>query len=761
MKSRPFRLNSLPTVTALVIAGSVILMVLLIPDRNQVLERALKDRDFPRIEKLLAATTGGGDAAKPALHAVLAAWLDLNTTVSSLDGKGLDEAAAQRLSRQFLPLVGDRAVAQVAREGLAETIAHAGSADEIAKIAGEISVAIPAGELASFWRMVESTAKRTGNLLAEASAVQALSDGSQQTALRLAGLWIRSGRPEEAVAALKAGLDSFPTSAAGRELASLYLNLLRQENRNSEALDFLLTRRGEALLPGSELPEMIARTSLACGRSAEALPALEEWLRAHPDSAEVWLLLSDIAMGAGDQGLAARALDRYLRLRPDDDAKKMARAKVFEWSGQPGEAVDLYLPLAAGGSRPALDRVIALAPGLHREAELAGVLPRFLPESGTNPDVLALASLLVVAGDYEGARKLFLRHLAAKPDDLAAIRSLAEIDMTDQLFDEASDLYVRARELAPEDLEIEHRLVRLEWLAGRYEGVLDRLRKLASQTHAPDIIQEFYSAAESLGDIPGLVEAMELKIAYDPETQADTYRNLAYYNTLLGRSDDSRRALARGRGKFPKSPFFREELASRLAADGDIAGALKELEGRVGPESQSELKSLYAFLLAQSGRQKAAIKFLQESLSETERRDPEMLELSGGLLESEGRFREAEAVYREAVRVAPGRPGFQLALARALGAQKRGREMQSVLAGIDLTRHPDAARDAAQAYLDIENYRDASAILRRYLAGAAGSGDSLAWRMLGDATLSTGDPERAKRAYRRSLQLVLQETRNP
>ena len=745
------RLDSLPVLAAIVIAATVALLFFLIPNRDRVLERALADKDFSRIEKFLSSESG---VENPNLRALLAGWLDLNSSLAAASGGLLDAPSVVRLAGPFLSLLGKKSFSASALDGLSKTLAHSGSPEEIEKLAATL----PPGERLLVWRAVETAAKAAGNPVALACAARALSDGSVGTALAVAALWQRAGRPDEAAATARAWFDAHPEPFSGEAvpLAALYLGLLRQENRNGEALDFLLAHRS-LLDHGSEMADLLARSALATGRSADALPALDDWLRAHPDNADIWLLFADMAMGAGRQELAARALENYLRLHPDDEARQFTRAKALEWSGHPGEAADAYLPLAEKGSRPALDRLIALAPGLHREADLARVLPRFLPESGTSPELVLLASLLVLEGDYDGARTLYHRHLAASPDDLKSLKNLAEIDMEDQLFGEARELFLRAQSLAPTDAAIAHSLVRLDWLEGRYDGVVGRLRQLAAQTKDPSIIQEFYSAAESLGDIPALVEAMELKITHDPEVPADTYRNLAYFNTLLGRKADAKRALERGRDKFAGSTFFREELAAKLASEGEVAGALRELDGRVGPDSPKDLKSLYAYLLNRANRAVDALEFLKKSLSAQEKSDPEFLELTGNLFEELGRFRDAEATYREAVRVAPARIEFQLSLARSLGAQGRDREMQSVLSRIDLANHPEAARDAAQVYLDIENYREASALLRRYLSSAKGSGDSLAWRMLGDATLSTGDPARAKRAYRKSLELVLKE----
>jgi len=759
----PLRPGSLPFLIGLVIAVTLLVLFLLIPGQEKVLERALADRDLTRVAKLYEGTPEAARAKNPELFALLKARVDLDQAIAAAGTQMFDAALTASLAAPFLGLLGDGKYGPGAAEGLAETLALSSSPEQIARTMHEV----PGGPAAAsrLWQNIARTATQAGNPVAAASALSALSDGSPASTLEIASLWQQANRPGKGIEIIKSWLDRNPGPLEKGDvpLARLYLDLLRQENLNSEALDFLIAhqRTLSAGLPGREFVDAVSRTALASGRSADALPILKAWDQEHPDDADSWLLLANLAMGVGDQASAASALTNYLKLHPDDKNVQLLRAQALEWSGKPGEAFDAYLPLAAGGSRPAVDRLIALAPGLFRESELAGVLPKFLPATGTSPDLLTLARLYVLEGKYDLARDLFRRHLGVHPDDLEVMKSLAEIDWEDQLFEEARSLYARAHKLDPGNIGFEHKLVQLDWIEGRFEGVVERLRALAEKTRSPDIIQEFYSASESQGDISALVDAMELKLSVEPDAPADTYRNLAYYNTMLGRPEAARDAIARGLKRYPESRYFREELAYRLVAAGDPKAALTALEGKVGRDASLDLKSTYAWLLLQAGRQKDALAFLQESLTPKERQSPDILDLTGSLLEEAGRFREAEALYREAIRVLPGNPKFQLALARALGAQGRQREMRAVLAGIDLDKHPGASRDAAQVYLDLEDYRQGAALLRRYLAGPKGADDSLAWRMLGDATLSSGDVERAKRAYRRALQLVNRETKSP
>jgi Tfp pilus assembly protein PilF len=81
--------------------------------------------------------------------------------------------------------------------------------------------------------------------------------------------------------------------------------------------------------------------------------------------------------------------------------------------------------------------------------------------------------------------------------------------------------------------------------------------------------------------------------------------------------------------------------------------------------------------------------------------------------------------------------------------------MNTVIATIDTNANPAARREIAQLYMDVEDYPAAAAMLKRHLASEEGRKDTLAWRMLGDCTLSSGDPVNAKRAYRRALGLAV------
>lgn len=753
--------HSIPVLTLLVMGVTVAMLVFLIPNKKKVLERAFRDKDLPRIERILEEAKAKGEGEGEPLYGLLRGWLDLRKSLEARKGKLLDAEETAGLAAPFLELYGHGETAANAAEGIAETLAHSGSYDAIRDTLGAVKAKGTEAQKKKFFQEMGKFSEAAGNPLAKAFVAQEVSDGSFRDVFKVAELWQQADRQKEGLAVIEKWFADHPGKLphGSGPVVQKYIEKLRAKNRNGEITDFLIARWDAVneVVEGEWAAVALAQSSLACGRSAAALPTIEKWLAGHPDSGKVWAYLSDMAMGAGNLKLAVQALRNYVRLNPDDTGKKMAEAKALEWSGKPDEAFDAYKGLAAAGDRYALDRMIALAPGLHRENELTSVLPRFLPERGTNADLLLLADLRVLEGEYAQARKLYLRHLEERPDDLEVLRDLGEIDMQEHRYSEAREVFEKIVHLRPKDLEARHHLARIDWYEGKFDGLVDKLRALAYETKDEGIIQEFYSAAESLGDIPALVEATELKIATDPKVPADLYRNLTYFNTLLGRKDAALQAVLRAAEKYPDSQAFREQVVTALVADGKKLEALQALRGWVGADSSSDMKSTYISLLLYAGEGVKALDFLQNSLGPEEKKNREFVDLTAALLEDQGRHREAEQLYRTLVAEHPRNIDYHLALARTLGAQRRDREMRAVLLGIDLEKNPQLYRQVAQVYLDLEDYHEGAALLRRYVSGQAGSGDSLAWRMLGDATLSLGDAQLSKRAYRKALQLVMKE----
>jgi len=739
MRPRGFQLVALAAIGA---AGLAIFF--LIPRTGQLLYRAMLDNDLPLIRSILERSGEGEDP----IHKMARAHLRVADEPGRLDGN-----ATVSLSEPFLAGLADRRLAPLAISGLEQVLARATRPEDV----GAILARVPSTDRAAAARAVLAAALAEGNPAAAAEASEAVPSPPPASAVESARLWRKADRVDRAVAALEGWFSKnpppWPPDAA--PAAETLLGLYAEENQNARALEFLSARSDALadLLGGETWARALVAAALASGKPGAGTGPLRTWLEAHPDHPGLWLSLADLAIQSGNPPLAAEANRRFLEQNPDDRERRLRMAAQLEWAGEPGKAFEAWLPLAAEGSREALDRLIALAPGLKRTQDLTGVLPKFLPSQGTSPELLLLARLLVEQCSYEDARKLFRQHLSAQPDDLGVILELARLDEVDEIFDEARDLYLRAEKLDPDDPEIARAIARLDWIEGRYDGLVARLGNLARKTKDSDIIQQYYSAAESLGEIPALIEATELKIATAKKTDPNFFRILAYHHALLGEEDAAQDALRRAAAAFPSMRGFQTDLAYRLSAAGKPAEALAAL-GPVGAGAPAEVKLLYGELLAASGKRAEALAFLENALPPAASDDPAYLEFMADLMESAGRAAVAEAILRKLALKKPGDSRILLALARSLGAQGKKREMRDVLRPIDLSGEPVLRRDVAQLYMDLEEYPSASALLRSYLASDAGRPDQLGWRMLGDSLLSSGDPVNAKRAYRRSLGLA-------
>jgi tetratricopeptide (TPR) repeat protein len=162
------------------------------------------------------------------------------------------------------------------------------------------------------------------------------------------------------------------------------------------------------------------------------------------------------------------------------------------------------------------------------------------------------------------------------------------------------------------------------------------------------------------------------------------------------------------------------------------------------------MQLFYAFLLSTTGSPQRALDFLNREVPAERLNTIEFLEQLASLYEGMGRYREALVAYQKGLGLEPKNPGFLCGAARMYGRLGRLAEMNATLAKIDVDATPSALMDAARVYLDLERYRDAEALIRRYIRTNPKAG-SMAWRTLGDALLPAGDPRRAKQAYKMAL----------
>src|SRR5436190_7842651 len=152
--------------------------------------------------------------------------------------------------------------------------------------------------------------------------------------------------------------------------------LQREMSRNNEACEIAaaLAKQSE---PGKSRGKWLREMQGTADSPPEQRKLLAEYRRqveANPADAETWELIGEIAAGTEDLGLAKQAFEKLITLRPGDLVAHKRLAELYEWSNDPGRAFDIYAKLAEQKDDAALDRLIALNPGLYRDKDVLRLL---------------------------------------------------------------------------------------------------------------------------------------------------------------------------------------------------------------------------------------------------------------------------------------------------------------------------------------------------------------------------------------------------
>ena len=364
--------------------------------------------------------------------------------------------------------------------------------------------------------------------LAETAALQAreLAPEAREYALLLAGVWVRQGRIDEAVALVEAQLVDQPAETRG------------------------------------DLRLAFARILLDANRLTPARQQLEQVLVDQPEQSEAALLLGMLALNLGDTETARARLTPLL----DGDRKQDAAlqlGRLAESESRWEEALAFYASVNRGpaGLDAAIRRAVVMG-RLGRTDEARALLEALrhdVPPLSVRL-YLAEADILVTAGSLAAARQLYDRALAEHPGhlDLLYGRSLLLEEMGEIAASEA-DLQ-QMIEADPQDARA---LNALGYMLIVHHGALAQARPLIEQAIAlaPDdaaVIDSMgwllFREGDTAGALPYLQRAHDL--FPDPEVAA----HLGEVLWMLGDREAARTVWERALERDPQHPLLRETL---------------------------------------------------------------------------------------------------------------------------------------------------------------------------------------------------------
>jgi tetratricopeptide (TPR) repeat protein len=567
-------------------------------------------------------------------------------------------------------------------------------------------------------------------------------------------LWRAAANPDRALSVLedfeqRSGKSS---SALGPTLMELKFNLLREVGRNREAFDLASGIAARQAVGGARqkwLKFMQANAGDATQRRI-LLKFCRQNVQMNPADAETWRLIAEISVADGELDSAREALQKAIALRPEDLAAQEQLAQLYEWDNEPNLAFDLYLKLAQQNDLSALERLIALNPGLYRDKDLLRLLRGLSGEAHHDKYRLILARLLTKYGEYPEAYALYREHLQQKPKDGAVMEEYARLLQRQQDYESALRVWKSLQNLKPDDEMVRGHIAEVYYLLGDFENSLRAYQQLAKCSTDLVAIQKYCTLAESMGDLQSLSEALTLEIRLKTQGAPEDFIKLAYVFNLLGADGKRQRVLERGLVLYPDNDALRIQLSILLVEMRKGEQALPVLARSQSLKTDPDVLRLYLDLLIERGDYASAEKFVKTGIDETLLETESLNLLQGVIYEGNQDDVAAEKIYQKLYQQHPGESAHALNYLHVLTKLGKTRKARSVLQPLLKNPTPEILKEASRVSAELGDYQEAEKLQVRVM-GLRGEPRFQDWSYLGDIRYSAGKQSAARRAYRQAL----------
>ena len=263
-------------------------------------------------------------------------------------------------------------------------------------------------------------------------------------------------RPGDAAALYRRAIAANPKSFEAH--ISLGLLLARQSNFD-EARPELVT--ATTLDPGEAGVESKARAWRALARidratnpDAASIDLLEA-LKLSPETPDDTLLAAELAEKSGQTDAAEAAYRRILAKDPHSVPANAGLAHILIVRKQYPEAQTLLrAALSAAPDDPTLNAQLAAVLVAQDDADALPLLQKLHNAHPADPAITRmLAQVLAVAGDYAGSDRLYLRLLAANPEDADLLVAHGQNLVHQAQMEEAMKVFDKATQIDPADIE--------------------------------------------------------------------------------------------------------------------------------------------------------------------------------------------------------------------------------------------------------------------------------------------------------------------
>ncbi|MBI5799358.1 MAG: tetratricopeptide repeat protein [Verrucomicrobia bacterium] len=730
-----------------------IIALWLIPTQHGLLERHLVDKNWGRALKTLQELPAKDRARDPRRYALLEIQLERRLlaaddprALASLLARACELAAPFKFTPEFM-------------QEITALLDQSQDAEAVWKLLEPVLPQLPVAVRASLY---EALVKKALAAAKPVLAMQIYAPHWQQnpdvaTTLRLVALTRQAGLPALGLRAVDefARRTGRPLVRASPRLAWERVTLLRETGQPGlayEAIRELMTVVEPA--DRDRLFGLLMTTARESDRIRELLPEIQKRAAAQPENLQLWQMLAELSLASGDQKTAIAAFRQIVALEPNVAANHQRLAQFYEWTALPNDAFDHYLIALRLREPAAIERLIALAPGLYRDADLA----KSLADAGNLIDrkkhAPFLARLEATIGNFEQAEAYYLSLVRDPNASVTLLTEYSRLLMDLAHYDRALPVLLRLQKRQPEDVATLGELAECHFRLGDYTKALALYQQLVRRAPDKATVEGFLTLAESMGELAVAADGLEYWLGRHPEPTARDYQRLAYFQGIAGRKEKLREALQRGVERFPQDTTLRRQLVYSLSDQGQFSAAADVLRAHPELRSDDELTKFYLSLLLQAKRLADAEQFVTRELT------PELVEKLGliatvaGVYEASGNWQSALTLYEKLHRMDAANTSHGLAYARLLVRASRQREALAVLQRYLDPPTPATHELAAQLLAATRDFKRA-AIHQRAFVASQPEDAGRAWGFLGDILSARGDKLGARVAYQRAIQEML------
>jgi tetratricopeptide (TPR) repeat protein len=457
----------------------------------------------------------------------------------------------------------------------------------------------------------------------------------------LSDLYIQSGRLREAVLDAEDALKQNPDDLNSRRLlARIYTHLIGDSQNNQ--ID----------------PEMVKK----------AIEQFQKITERDPKDLDSWIMQGRLQKALMNSTEAMAAYKKALELDAGNEDAMTGLATVYADLGDNKAAAEMLRKVADKDPNPrSLTSLANVYEQLKDYSLAAEMLRRALDQQPGNSDLKrALAEDLLQSDQLDDALKLYKEAAADEPKDVHAQLRISQIYRQKRDFGKAREAADKAKEIDPNDLEVQFNDVNLLESEGKIPDAIKTLKGILEAT-----AKKSYSASEkssrtfllqSLGELERNIEQYSAAVdafrqlgELGPDNAArgeaeviETYRQAKDYPKAEAEAESAAK-------KYPKDRFVTSARASVLSdlgkTDQAVAETRKLMDGKNDREIYLSLADIYE--KAKNFTEMGKVLDAAENLSQSSEEKQNVSFRRGAMFERMKNYSAAEAEFRKVLAISP------------------------------------------------------------------------------------------------------------